>query len=179
MGKLFQLSEGDFEIGVPSLKYWQEAVRMQFLSDADSLKLFNCGQNVSMWSLSATPTGNGNEVVAVGRFSLTNYKVFKKSDLCGFRPICSSPVLKGVENRTTISMLSVLVDGKPVPAARTWPPSYEPLKDPGEISFTDTYYGKEFLIPWVVYDGIAMATHSVLSDITYNILAAQGFVPAE
>lgn len=37
----------------------------------------------------------------------------------------------------------------------------EPVKDPSRLTLTDRYYGDEFLIPWTISNGVAVASTSV------------------
>jgi len=76
-----------------------------------------------------------------------------------------------ISDGTAVRMYTLLCNGKPVrqngkkPTART----------KGEISFTDQFYGDEYLIPWVISNGIAVASRPVLQGISPDVLKEQGF----
>ena len=40
----------------------------------------------------------------------------------------------------------------------------ESVKDPSRLTLTDHYYGDEFLIPWTISNGVAVASTSVGSS---------------
>jgi len=85
-------------------------------------------------------------------------------------PIGGNP-FANIPNGTAVKMYTLLCDEEPVrqdggkPATRT----------KGEISITDQFYGEEFLIPWVISNGIAVASRPVLQGISPNVLKEQGF----
>ena len=38
----------------------------------------------------------------------------------------------------------------------------EPVKDPSKLILTDCYFGDEYLIPWIISNGVAVASQSIL-----------------
>lgn len=38
----------------------------------------------------------------------------------------------------------------------------EPVKDPSKLTLTDRYYGDEYLVSWVISNGVAVAAKSLV-----------------
>lgn len=49
-------------------------------------------------------------------------------------------------------MYTFLNNGHPIPFG-------EPVKDASKLTLTDRYFGDEYLIPWTISNGIAVASH--------------------
>jgi len=87
-----------------------------------------------------------------------------------------SPVGKNsfanIPNGAIVRMYTLLCDGKPVRQNG----KVSPTRAKGELSFTDQFYGDEFLIPWVISNGIAVASRPVLQGIGPDALKEQGYL---
>jgi hypothetical protein len=59
-----------------------------------------------------------------------------------------SDIMVGSEVR----MYTFLNNGHPIPFG-------EPVKDASKLTLTDRYFGDEYLIPWTISNGIAVASH--------------------
>lgn len=58
-------------------------------------------------------------------------------------------------------MYSVLKNGEPVQISAGHMPKFE---SPCRLQLVDRYYGDEFLIPWVISKGMAVADHVLLQQ---------------
>jgi len=85
-------------------------------------------------------------------------------------PVGANP-FANIPNGTAVRMYTLLCNGNPVRQNEEKPP----IKKKGEFSLTDQFYGKEYLISWVISNGIAVASRPVLHGINYDILKDQGF----
>lgn len=64
-----------------------------------------------------------------------------------------------IADGTIVDMYTALADGKPVRTDLDNPAS---LADKVDVFITDKFYGKEFLIPWVISNGVAVASKPLL-----------------
>ena len=75
----------------------------------------------------------------------------------GFCPILQ-PVqidaFSGIPSGERIRMYTFMMNGHPVHMD-------EQIKNPTKLTLTDRYFGDEYLISWVVSNGIAIASHSL------------------
>jgi len=85
-------------------------------------------------------------------------------------PVGANP-FTNIPNGTVVRMYTLLCNGKPVRQNGKKPPA----RTKGELSFTDQFYGDEFLIPWVISNGVAVADRPVLQGISEDALKEQGF----
>ena len=81
----------------------------------------------------------------------------------------------GIANRTRVPMYTLLMNGQPVRQDREHPQTY--LRG-ASLSFTDHYYGREFLIPWTLANGLAYAAKPLLKGITRRELTNLGYAVA-
>ena len=65
----------------------------------------------------------------------------------------------GILNGEQIRMYTLLKNGRPVPMN---PKQKRVFKDMSQLKLTDKYFGDEFLIPWVISNGIAVASRPLL-----------------
>jgi len=86
-------------------------------------------------------------------------------------PIGSNP-FSNIPDGTAVRMYTLLCNGKPVRQNGKKPPT----RTKGELSFTDQFYGDEYLIPWVISNGIAVASRPVLQGISPDVLKDQGYL---
>jgi len=84
-------------------------------------------------------------------------------------PIGSNPFLN-IPDGTTVKMYTLLCNGKPVRQNRKKPAA----RAKGEISLTDQFYGEEYLISWVISNGVAVASRPALQGIGPDALKEQG-----
>lgn len=95
---------------------------------------------------------------------------FQFGALPGSRHFC--PILQpaqgniftGVLNGQKAHMYTLLKDGKPV---RTDINRKGKFQDIAQLEVTDRYYGDEFLIPWTISNGVAVADKSLLIQTDY------------
>lgn len=88
-------------------------------------------------------------------------------------PVMGTPFDK-ISNGTIIKMYTLLCDGVPV---RQDILDDEVVHDPGvNLTFTDKYYGDEFLISWVMMNQVAVAARPVLHGISPKALKEKGFL---
>jgi len=85
-------------------------------------------------------------------------------------PIGGNPFAT-IPDGTAVRMYTLLCDGEPVRQNG----KVSSTRVTGELSFTDQFYGDEFLIPWVISNGIAVASRPVLQGISEDALKEQGF----
>jgi len=86
-------------------------------------------------------------------------------------PIGANP-FANIPNGTVVRMYTLLCNGKPVRQNGEKPP----IKRKGGVSLTDQFYGEEFLIPWVISNGVAVASRPVLHGISSDALKDQGYL---
>lgn len=80
----------------------------------------------------------------------------------------------GVPDGTVFSAYTLMMNGEPVPQNRC----ADCVRD-AQLSFTDQFYGKEYVIEWVIYGGRAVAKKEVLYNIRKNTLVTQGFLKGD
>ena len=76
----------------------------------------------------------------------------------GFCPILQPTqgnVFKDISVGGKVRMYAFTEDGYPIHMDK-------PVKDPSRLTLTDRYYGDEFLIPWAISNGVAVASKSLL-----------------
>lgn len=79
----------------------------------------------------------------------------------GFWPILQpiqEDVFKDIPIGSKVRMYTLMENGRPVHMD-------EPVKDPSKLTLTDRYYGDEFLAPWVISNGVAVASQSLKQKI--------------
>ena len=75
----------------------------------------------------------------------------------GFCPILQpvqKDVFAGIPNGNKVRMYSFTEDGHPIRAS-------EPCKDLTRLTLTDHYFGDEYLVPWTISNGVAVASQSL------------------
>ena len=84
----------------------------------------------------------------------------------------------GLRKGTVRKMFSLLVDDKPVQVSSAPPVSWSQIKadGPGKISFSDKYYGRDYLLPWVFVNDFAICAINVLTDISWDELNRQCYI---
>jgi len=85
-------------------------------------------------------------------------------------PVDANP-FANIPDGTAVRMYTLLCNGKPVRQNGKKPAT----RAKGKISLTDQFYGDEFLIPWVISNGVAVASRPVLQGISEDALKEQGF----
>lgn len=85
-------------------------------------------------------------------------------------------LFKGIADGSKIRMYTLLCDGEPVQqnTAIILPKAKQMAAV--ELTLTDKYYGDEFLIPWVISNGIAIADKAVLRGVHPRALKLQGLL---
>jgi len=86
-------------------------------------------------------------------------------------PVGTNP-FASIPDGTAVRMYTLLCNGKPV--RQNWENLAARAK--GEISLTDQFYGEEFLVPWVISNGVAVASRPVLQGIGSDVLKNQGYL---
>jgi len=86
-------------------------------------------------------------------------------------PVGANP-FTNIPNGTVVRMYTLLCNGKPVRQNGEKPA----VRAKGEISLTDQFYSDEFLIPWVISNGVAVASRPVLQGISPDALKDQGYL---
>lgn len=85
---------------------------------------------------------------------------FQLNSLPGGKNFCpilnpiQGDVFKDISAGDKVRMYTFTEDGHPIHMD-------EPVKDPSKLTLTDRYYGDEFLVPWVISNGIAVASQSL------------------
>lgn len=67
-------------------------------------------------------------------------------------------IFKGIPVESKVRMYTLTEDGCPIHMD-------EPVKDPSKLALTDRYYGDEYLVPWVISNGVAVASQSLKQKI--------------
>lgn len=80
-------------------------------------------------------------------------------DFCPTLQPIKEDVFAGIPDGTKVNMYSVLRNGEPLQISAGHIPKFE---SPCRLQLVDGYYGDEFLIPWVIYKGVAVADHVLL-----------------
>lgn len=126
------------------------------------------------------PSGdNPNEVILDGEtFVISQQAPFRDNIFCPVlikrAPglITGLQMINGVEDGEIVKMYTLLMDGVPVDQSQQKPIKY---KKGAELSFSDKFYGAAYLISWKFYGGFAYAVRSILTGISNEELAQQGF----
>lgn len=98
-------------------------------------------------------------------------QVFHLNNLFGdniFYPVLQpmkQDAFSGILNGEQIRMYTLLKNGRPVPMN---PKQKRVFKDMSQLKLTDKYFGDEFLIPWVISNGIAVASRPLLHKNSCN-----------
>lgn len=158
---------------------WDDAMvyQEQFSGDMRSL----CQENFASKQL-------GQTFLAVNRFvyrSLWDTIPVTVRYGMAFRPILtpdiggdqssSMNVFDGIPNGQIFRMYSLLMGNEPIRMDTEEPTDFNYLGAPA-ITFTDQYFGDEYLIPWVIFDGRALAQRNLLQTISWTDLHDQGYV---
>lgn len=83
------------------------------------------------------------------------------SNFCPVLQPVNSDIFANIQAGQSVRMYTLLKDGKPV---RTDTGRKSKLQDVTQLELTDRYYGDEYLIPWTIYDGIAVADKALLQQ---------------
>ena len=96
-------------------------------------------------------------------------------DDIGYRPVLIPVDENGQPDRSVfrlngevVKMYTLLMGDKPVNGAES--PEYESGDDLVKLSLTEDDYGDEFLLPWIIIDGVAVAKVNFLTSISYDEL---------
>jgi len=90
-------------------------------------------------------------------------------------PQFSRAVFAGIPDGTSISMYSLLMDNVPVKIGDVAPL----YKQGATLVLTDQFFGQEYLIPWKITDGKAVAAKPLLRGISKEEVCSQPFFQAE
>ena len=99
---------------------------------------------------SYTPTPNIN--LDGMDFQLSN--IPEGDDFCPVLQPIQKNVFKDIPAGGKVRMYTFLEGGKPILVGAT-------VKDISKLTLTDCYYGDEFLVPWVISNGVAVASQSM------------------
>lgn len=78
----------------------------------------------------------------------------------GFCPILQpvrSDVFADILDGQRLKMYTFMENGRPIQMDR-------PIKDTSKLVLTDRYYGDEYLVPWTISNGVAVASQSLLQQ---------------
>lgn len=76
--------------------------------------------------------------------------IFDETGVCPTLQPIEQVVFAGIPNEGKVRMYTLTEDGQPVHPHGTW-------KDKAHLCLTDQYFGDEYLIPWIISNGIAVA----------------------
>ena len=93
----------------------------------------------------------------------------------GFRPLLrpaggGQNPFDGLKNGSIVQMYTLLMDGEPVN-----PDIHNTYRRDAPLTFTDKFYGEQYLIRWVIYDGQAMACSNLVESISWQDLSNEGY----
>lgn len=134
-----------------------------------------------------TSKGNVHRAICRGGLSANEWgTVFKDTvEQAGFRPkivpvwetsgkyFFNDAPFSNISNGTVLRMYTLCQDGEPVkiiPGS-----SCVEFREGAKLEITDQYFGEEYLIPWVFFDGKAIAQKNLLCKISWNDLYGQGY----
>lgn len=94
----------------------------------------------------------------------------------GFRPVLvpQKPLFEHLAEGTDVKMYTLMMGDTPVRMDMKNAPAF---KQGGNLWLTDRYFGDNYLIPWIIKDGCAMASKDLLSNTLLSLLAQQGLAP--
>lgn len=78
----------------------------------------------------------------------------------GFYPILQPTqenIFKGIPDGNSVKMYTFMKNGRPVRINKR-------ISDPASLVLTDQYFGDEYLVPWTISNGIAVASRSLFSN---------------
>jgi len=93
---------------------------------------------------------------------------------CTEMDIFDPSVFSGIRDGTEIKMYTLMLDGNPIKVTGEVTPSFN-LLPKTKISFTDEYYGDDYLLSWIMFEGKAISKFILLQFVSWADLAAQGF----
>lgn len=76
--------------------------------------------------------------------------IFDETGVCPTLQPIEQRVFAGIPNEGKVRMYTLAEDGHPIHPHGTW-------KDKAHLCLTDQYFGDEYLIPWTISNGIAVA----------------------
>lgn len=83
-------------------------------------------------------------------------------------------VFSGVRDGTELKMYTLVLDGNPVKVTEQFTHGFN-LSPKTRISFTDSYYGDDYLLSWIIFEGKAISKYILLNFISWADLEEQGF----
>lgn len=128
---------------------------------------------------------NTNKAVCRGGSSVEAWDKCNKKTGYGFRPklipvrkiqdrfFLDDNVYANITIGTVVRMYTLLQDGEPVKIFNDG--SCSSFTKGKRLTITDEYFDEEFLIPWIVFDGKAVAQKNILFDISWDNLHEQEF----
>ena len=106
----------------------------------------------------------------------------KAGNRIGFRPLLvpidkqgkvNRSVLSGVGNGTILRAYSLTMRNKPVLSYQN--PEITEYITGSDLTITDTFFGSEYLIRWVIFDGMAIANQNLVLGVSWDDLVRMGF----
>lgn len=92
----------------------------------------------------------------------------------GYKP--DAGVFSALEPGQSVQMYSLVMNGQPIPIQENNAYPYQPG---AALSFSDYYYGDEYLIQWTIREGKAVAAWPILRDISKDEVMEQAFFQEE
>lgn len=88
-------------------------------------------------------------------------------DFCPILQPIGTSVFAGIPNGTKVKMYSIIRNGEPIQISVGHIPKFE---SPCHLQLVDHYFGEEFLVPWVISNGVAVASHVLFQQysVKYN-----------
>lgn len=146
-----------------------------------------------VWCAETITKNDGRMCGLVRSCKWTSYSHFlpanTRDNRFGFRPVLiplsedgqtnAPSVFTGMKDGKIVKMYSLLMDGKPVEISQgsiKRPVEYEPG---AELTFTDMYFGAQYLIPFIITHGMAIPTCNLVAGVSYNDLRAFAYLGAE
>lgn len=126
------------------------------------------------------PAGNG--AAAIGKTVFLDGQEFLLSQLQEsdedifypqLYPVESNP-FRGIPDGSIVKMYTLLCDGVPVNQNPTKRGAFHQYN--GKLALTDEFYGEDFLIPWTISHGNAIAAVAAFHEINSSELRRQGFL---
>lgn len=108
------------------------------------------------------PLGPDSEITPDCKLDGTDFCLSNMPGSKGFCPILvpvDGGVFRDIPKGQQVRMYTLLKDGRPVRMDTNQKSKYQ---DDLQLKLTDRYFGEEFLIPWTVSNGIAVASHILL-----------------
>lgn len=193
-GHLFKLDGSLFSIGLPSGGF--NTLEKGVFNDWDYAMNTLVKSSLASWDFQAAKAsswcqklfgqveGKTKAIIRGGDgayYRNTESTNIRKTSI-GFRPLLcpvakrglnfepNQSIFAGIPDGTQLRMYTMCVNGKPVRNGTLYA-----FRPGDQIKFTDEFFGEEYLVSWIVFNGRAIAKRNLVTKISWEDLKKQGY----